>query len=589
MVTNDDTGLPVPANSQVVPGPITIDGNLTITGSETVGSLVVTGNAAVGSFTLGGVPITASGADINGVQSALALKAPLASPALTGTPTAPTAAAETNTAQIATTAFVIGEGYWKRYTDINVRDAPYSAVGDGTADDTTAIQAACSSGAGTGFITVYIPAGSYKLTSLVTVPPRVRVIGAGKYATKIVGTGGFNFINGVAINAQSEIGEIGFSSADTTTQKFAIRATDTSELYIHDIAIGPIGAWTGAGSIGIQTRGRDLCHIARCNIAADFPIKVERNPNLLDGLEDMDVSHWQDLQLISGAGNYAVTFIDGAQCTDLVWDGSNDCSGGKGILFYSNTVGTQTSFGLTLRNIRSENSSAGNIVSFTGGSVAGAHLGVTLDNVSGGLGNGGFLISGATHVTMLGCRYYGTGVSLQVSNLVSLNLINNRWGSSTRTMTGMRRVFGTVRAITSATPGFMNEIWESDTNTNVTFASHYFGGGLTGENSGIFLSVQSDPTLANNGVVSIAAIPASAVLIDFFCVGATKSEKGSVLVTNVGGGTFVQIDGTANFATTAGAGKIAIADGGSGLSTIRINNQLGETVKYGFMARWITT
>lgn len=41
-----------------------------------------------------------------GTASALALKAPLASPALTGEPTAPTATAGTNTTQIATTAFV---------------------------------------------------------------------------------------------------------------------------------------------------------------------------------------------------------------------------------------------------------------------------------------------------------------------------------------------------------------------------------------------------------------------------------------------------------------------------------------------------
>lgn len=39
-------------------------------------------------------------------QTALDLKAPLASPALTGTPVAPTAALGTNTTQIATTAFV---------------------------------------------------------------------------------------------------------------------------------------------------------------------------------------------------------------------------------------------------------------------------------------------------------------------------------------------------------------------------------------------------------------------------------------------------------------------------------------------------
>jgi hypothetical protein len=44
--------------------------------------------------------------DITGLDAALAAKAPLASPALTGTPTAPTAAGGTNSTQLATTAFV---------------------------------------------------------------------------------------------------------------------------------------------------------------------------------------------------------------------------------------------------------------------------------------------------------------------------------------------------------------------------------------------------------------------------------------------------------------------------------------------------
>ena len=43
---------------------------------------------------------------VSGLTTDLALKAPLESPALTGTPTAPTAAAGTNTTQVATTAFV---------------------------------------------------------------------------------------------------------------------------------------------------------------------------------------------------------------------------------------------------------------------------------------------------------------------------------------------------------------------------------------------------------------------------------------------------------------------------------------------------
>lgn len=42
--------------------------------------------------------------------------APLSSPSLTGTPVAPTAAADTNTTQIATTAYVVGQGYLKSST-----------------------------------------------------------------------------------------------------------------------------------------------------------------------------------------------------------------------------------------------------------------------------------------------------------------------------------------------------------------------------------------------------------------------------------------------------------------------------------------
>lgn len=43
------------------------------------------------------------------IQTQLDAKAPLADPALTGTPTAPTAAADTNTTQVATTAYVVGQ------------------------------------------------------------------------------------------------------------------------------------------------------------------------------------------------------------------------------------------------------------------------------------------------------------------------------------------------------------------------------------------------------------------------------------------------------------------------------------------------
>lgn len=88
-----------------------------------------------------GITITATVADdshnhiignVDGLQTALNAKAPLASPTLTGTPKAPTATAGTNTTQIATTAFVTtavstAESSAKSYTDTKVANLVNSA------------------------------------------------------------------------------------------------------------------------------------------------------------------------------------------------------------------------------------------------------------------------------------------------------------------------------------------------------------------------------------------------------------------------------------------------------------------------------
>jgi hypothetical protein len=66
------------------------------------------------------------------VINALALKAPLASPALTGTPTAPNAAPDTNTTQLATTAFVIAQAYLKAATAASLYAPLASPVFTGT-------------------------------------------------------------------------------------------------------------------------------------------------------------------------------------------------------------------------------------------------------------------------------------------------------------------------------------------------------------------------------------------------------------------------------------------------------------------------
>ena len=77
------------------------------------------------------------------ITTPLAAKAPLASPTLTGVPAAPTAAVDTNTTQIATTAYVVAQGYLKSATAATtyVANSLVDAKGDlivATADNTPA-------------------------------------------------------------------------------------------------------------------------------------------------------------------------------------------------------------------------------------------------------------------------------------------------------------------------------------------------------------------------------------------------------------------------------------------------------------------
>lgn len=60
----------------------------------------------------------------------------------------------------------------------NVKDAAYGAVGDGTTDDTTAIQGAVTAAAVNGGV-VYFPAGTYRVTTTITVGAKVSLMGVG--------------------------------------------------------------------------------------------------------------------------------------------------------------------------------------------------------------------------------------------------------------------------------------------------------------------------------------------------------------------------------------------------------------------------
>lgn len=75
-----------------------------------------------------------------------------------------------------------GSGGLTGWTDVR---ADHGAFGDGVSDDTAALQAALSSGASV----IYLPAGTYKVTSHLSVTPGTTIIGAGAHAVTIDGSG----------------------------------------------------------------------------------------------------------------------------------------------------------------------------------------------------------------------------------------------------------------------------------------------------------------------------------------------------------------------------------------------------------------
>ena len=72
--------------------------------------------------------------------------------------------------------------YRKATETISVKDPAFGATGNGSTDDTAAIQAAVNASAGK---TLHFPAGSYKITAAIEVQNDVRIIGAGNFQTYV--------------------------------------------------------------------------------------------------------------------------------------------------------------------------------------------------------------------------------------------------------------------------------------------------------------------------------------------------------------------------------------------------------------------
>ena len=190
------------------------------------------------------------------INNALALKAPLLSPALTGTPTAPTAAQSVNNTQIATTAFV--------------KSAIAAMVGSAPAALDTLNELAAALGNDPNFATTMLNAlaGKQPLDNTLTnlsgkdVAGLLAYLGLGEAAKRNVG------------NGENQIPDMSFWAVTGGNGNFVIRQPDGLIIQMVTVSIsGPV-AMNGMTDNAYAITGSNKSYIATATLPFVFPNKV---------------------------------------------------------------------------------------------------------------------------------------------------------------------------------------------------------------------------------------------------------------------------------------------------------------------------
>ena len=314
---------------------------------------------------------------------------------------------------------------FSRYNGVvNVKD--YGATGDGTTDDSTAIDLAIAA-AGEEIGEVFFPAGVYNVgTGLAAIAANViRLRGAGRHITKIKHTPTadgqvcIDFDKGGTSGYYWDVRDLSITTSDTSYNKTALRFEDARELNIDNIFIsGFEGASTD--SVGIQFLGRELVTLTNSHVFANVPIRLSGNTNNAE--IDVDAFSFQNIYLISENSTDTLTraciLVDG----DVIFKalsitGANSFAKGDYGLYYvtSALVGTsQRQIKIADTNIEQLESGGTNIyIDTTQGSNTRDLRLLTVDNCLFDEARAGLYLRGVENVQISNSHLaQGTGVSI---------------------------------------------------------------------------------------------------------------------------------------------------------------------------------
>jgi hypothetical protein len=333
---------------------------------------------------------------------------------------------------------------------VSVKD--FGAVGNGVADDTVAIQNAINSS--TGFLSVYFPTGTYKITSTVTILyDRVMLYGDGS-ASKILFVPTTNavcflFDKGSTSSVQNTVCDLTFYSTDTTYTKTAIKLVDVSQCLVQNIhTIFP--HWFGSGSTFLHILGRDSTAIRGLNVFADKPIRVSPipAPHVAAGI-GIDHFHFSDCYLgNTTSANPLITFDDAVIITNVTFDGYQAWVGGSHGFYWNSPTATQASLNLSINNVRWEQAISGGYLAYVSATSGLAALSFTNcysgDGTS--VGAKGYFLRSIEQFAFRSVFYAGPSIGLDADATCSNGNFDLILNDPTSTLNlSAKRLTGTIR------------------------------------------------------------------------------------------------------------------------------------------------
>ena len=199
----------------------------------------------------------------------------------------------------------------------------FGATGNGTTDDTTAIQACIDSFTAGGGV-VWFPDGIYKVTTTLTIAEdavvirgegvRVSIISFQPTTSSVVC---LNFTKGgadPAITTMCGIKDISISSTGNTQDgKVALNLEVQEEFWVENFEISDFRSTASLKDcVGIRHRGWQLNQFRNLFVYADIPLDIQRNPTYVGGIQlDLDFCIFEHAILAPATTRPACRIEDG--------------------------------------------------------------------------------------------------------------------------------------------------------------------------------------------------------------------------------------------------------------------------------------